>query len=183
MNLNPRGLGGFQFRPQDRYPIGKPGFCCDAPTRQGDGAPCRRAPCKGKKRCYLHGGWSGRGKHRLPGNERELSNKGVRLARAYSDKELERRSLAGELHPELRQAFRDTDRSRLHPADKSRLMLAIDNSLHGRLTAAAWRDTRKALGLDPPRAAPAPVVTNPLPEERPTFVELWGRGSRPPNGW
>jgi hypothetical protein len=144
---------------------------------------CRFAPMRGSHLCYWHGGTGGDNrKPTMPTSLRHLANKSIKKAREYSDRELERRHLAGELHPELRRAFRDTDRSRLHPADESRLMLALDDSLHGRLTAVAWRDTRKALVLDPPRAAPTPPKA---PEPEPEFVELWGsRGAKAnTNGW
>jgi hypothetical protein len=182
---NPTGKGGLAFRRGDRwralFACGKVVSC--SALAKSTGKRCRAPPVREYGVCRNHGGWGGRTRHRLPTSLRHLSNKSIKQAREYADRELDRRDLFGELHSELRQAFRDTDRSRLHPADESRLRLAIDDSLHGRLTAAAWRDTRKALGLDPPRPTPAPVVA-PAPEpEQPQFIELWGRGAKLPNGW
>jgi hypothetical protein len=133
-NRNPRGLSGLAFRPHDRFVLGASGNCCGVKTRR-TGEPCRQPPVRGSKRCRFHGGYSGRGRAKLPKTLRQGHNKAMRVLRKGAREKLEE---GVELHPDLRQAFRAYARD-VYPPNKEVFLLDLDQRLRGEMSADSWR--------------------------------------------
>jgi hypothetical protein len=132
---NPRGLGGFRLRPQDRFVIGAPGSpICGAKTKRGRGEPCRDAPIDGG-RCRHHGGLS-RGPTRpaLPKNSRQAHSKAVATVRKAARAEL----AATQLHPETMKVYARYA-GEIYRPNEAVLILAIDQHLRAEIDAIEFR--------------------------------------------
>jgi hypothetical protein len=183
---NPSGKGGLGGRIRDTWPAmfarGEGGPSCTATSKRNK-RRCRMPPMRGSHLCYWHGGTGGDNrKPTMPTSLRHLGNKETKRVRLFCEAEVERLAAAGDLHPGTLAALRPWI-GKTHPADEARLIWMISEQLHGNLTTEAWRETLTVLGLRPRRPAPPPKAPEPEPEPRLELVELWGRGSRPPNGW
>ncbi len=189
--------GSFAERPHATWPAmrdrGEPVFQCSA-TSKRSGVRCRFAASKisatmknSKGLCYWHGANGGsKDKRAIPTSRRHLSNITIKKARTYADAEMERRRLAGELHHETAALFRDTNRTRLHPADEGRLWLAADDYLKnaGLNPSGAWRESLRVLGLASPRSTATTKAISSTTGE-PLTVELsaldWRKSSASSN--
>jgi hypothetical protein len=169
-NRNPHGRGGFGDYPEHRLRVGAPGSPQCTATAKRSGRRCKMMPTNGYDVCYWHGARGGRRHHVLPKDARTLRNKSIKNARLYAEAEVDRRIINRELHPDARKTFRALA-NKVHPADQGRLMLAIDDYFNGSTTAAAWREARKILGIDPSRPLTStPSASTPVEVE---IVELW----------
>jgi hypothetical protein len=140
-NNNRLGKGGFAARPWDRWRVGAPGFArCEARCRR-TGEPCKNPPVRGRTRCHLHGGLSGRGR-RMPRNERVAHNQTVHAVRKAARTEL----LATCLHPDTPRTMR-TFAAKLYPPDIDRFTLALDAYLKGETDTFSWLVTLRSFGL------------------------------------
>jgi hypothetical protein len=179
-NNNPTGKGGLGARRHAIWRWDRGIRRCTAVSKRNH-RRCRMPAMKGSMTCYWHGAPGGDHRKRiLPTSMRHLRNLEIKRGRLVAVAEVERRMAANELHPETYNLFREMDRSRLHPADEGRLLLAIDTWLRGDMTAETWRETRKLLGLLPGREREPELQPEPRPET-PEVQPIFG--FRSPDGF
>lgn len=126
---NPKGLGGFQFRPHDMMVVGAPNSPkCGAVTRR-TGLPCRNIPVRLKPggRCDKHGGKSTQAHAPvLAKNDRQHHSKSVALIRRVARETLKNTTL----HPDTMKTvapYLDT----IYEPDAERVILACNDWLCG----------------------------------------------------
>jgi hypothetical protein len=128
----------------------RPDLRCTAPSRQ-NGRRCRRCVAPGWTVCYIHGAGNrnpekGKRNQALPPKgERNRANREVKLGRRLGDRivQAEAKTIPAEVHAEFARNWA----GRIKPGDHGRFLLLLNMRMGGSLSARAWKDGLRAVGL------------------------------------